>query len=130
MKCDKCGHENPKQASFCEQCGNKLVIENREEKKNEPTNVEDAKRIKIGLIFVAIVFAIVCIFLVVQNVKRPKINLNKYLIITEKGYDGTGSISIDIDEEKLYQDYGSNLTWSDSATANAYAFFISNSPIE
>ncbi len=132
MKCEKCGHENPKQALFCEQCGQNLQEQKSDEENTATTeqssqvNEEANKRTVIGIVFVVAVIALITILLLMQVAKKPKINLNNYLIITENGYEGSGSISIEIDKDSLYEDYGDKITWTDSG--NTYAFYY-GSPV-
>ena len=55
-----------------------------------------------------ILCALMCTLL--TGCSSSTVNLNKYVVITDEGYDGYGTISVKFDYEKLIEDYEKKLT--------------------
>lgn len=143
MYCGKCGAENAQDAKFCKKCGN--LLNESSEHKNKSLSAINAKyvfdylknillkvktlspKMLIGTV-VAIVGLIVVICVAVNSGKT--INLNKYIVVEEYGYDGYGSVNIDIDWDAIEEKYGSKLSFGSKAQDTYEGFLGMMTPID
>ena len=63
---------------------------------------------KKGLSILLVLCAIMCMLL--TGCGSSSVNLNDYVVITDEGYDGYGTISVKLDYEKLIEDHEDILT--------------------
>lgn len=68
----------------------------------------------IGGIAAAVVVLIAAVALLGGN-KSVTIDMNKYVIFTESGYQGNGRVSASIDYDQLEADYGDKVKWTKKA---------------
>ncbi len=73
-----------------------------------------AKWLIPAIVGVVVVFTAIIIICVAVNAKKT-INLNDYVVITEKGYDGYGEIDIEIDWSAIEEDYGDDIKFTPKA---------------
>ena len=75
-----------------------------------PMDPKKKKKILIISISVgAAVLAVMMLFVFVLVIKKPSININKYLTVTYAGYDTIGTVMTVIDEERFARDYGNKI---------------------
>lgn len=136
MFCQECGTQLPDDSMFCPECGAKQTMEssiqeipndNYEKEGNSETQStngqeETAKRKKRNIIIgsvvgtsllIAIVISVLSIFI------KPKIDLNNYINVSFEGYDTVGRAVVELDREKLCQNYGKKISKKLGISENA-----------
>lgn len=131
MFCKSCGAQNEDGAKFCGGCGKPLEdgteqsvgIVSPQTKKNKAV----PKKLIIGAcVAVAALIAIICI---VVNASST-IDLNKYLTIESKGYDGYGTAQASIDWDAIDEKYGDKMSYTKQAKEEAGDFLDMVTPTE
>lgn len=125
MFCGKCGTENINSAKFCKNCGNPLKsisnVSNVQADMIQAVVQPDgntraiSKKLLVGItgiICVAAAVLIVIIFMAIH--RKPTIDLNDYLTIEVKGYDGYGTATASIDWDAVEEQYGEKVSFTDN----------------
>lgn len=100
-----------------------------EEPKPEDPNKKDKKSLidKIKGLSTAVKVAIgagiaaLIIICVVVATKKPEINLNDYLVFETSGYNGTAAVEIEIDFDRLFEEHGDDLQFTENYLDTIYA---------
>lgn len=146
MFCGKCGTENEKGAKFCKNCGAQMESEIEPSKGttnpdlsavSNPVSIDVngikekimqiPKKVLIGAAFAVIAFVV--IICVAVNASST-INLNDYLVIETKGYDGYGTAHASIDWDAIDEKYGDKLAFTKEATAEYGVLLNMITPID
>lgn len=101
--CEKCGTELKDGAVFCTNCGNKIKEQAGAVKQTVATpHIEAAKKTskKLFIGAGAAVVAVIALVAVVSN-KSVKLDVEENTTITASGFDGNGTLDINIDKEAL-----------------------------
>ena len=77
---------------------------------------------KKGLSILLVLCAIMCMLL--TGCGSSSVNLNDYVVITDEGYDGYGTISVKLDYEKLIEDHEDKLTDKNIDSSILKCFYI------
>lgn len=109
MKCSNCGNEVAKGAKFCGSCGQTIIsCENAE-------NVASGKSKKKRMNSILAIIGVICVAFVINSLahRTTKIELEKYIIVQEEGYDGYGTVHLSFDWERLFKDYDKKIKMTD-----------------
>lgn len=137
-KCLKCGSSIPADSDFCPECGTKQVEQKAEQtagqvaenqtvhqkvaapvqqyyapqqvvSKSPEEKARSRKIITIAGISVGALFLIGLLTSLGLLLRKPTINLNKYVTVSAEGYDTVGKACFSFDTDKFEEDYGSKL---------------------
>ncbi len=104
MKCNYCGEVNRDDSAFCKACGRPLA------RTAEPPAAVIKRWLRRRAAVVLTALLTVALAVALLTVKAgPRINMDRYLVIDQSGYDGYGTVSVRIDWEAIKDKYGSRL---------------------
>lgn len=125
MFCGNCGCKNDDGATFCKECGTKLVADSNEQasyidtpkqQQNTTSFMDVVKTIprKILIGVSAAIVALIAIVVIAINMSST-INLDKYVEVSFEGYDGYGRASVSVDWDSIEKKYASKLSYTKKA---------------
>lgn len=128
MFCEKCGAENPNDSKFCQKCGAPLTPIASEPgatapKAKKPLNM----KLILGLVLAAAV--IIAGIVIINNLGRT-IDLNKYVIVEAKGYDGYGNAGIGVDWKAIKEKYSKKISYTAEAKKQLGGLFELGDPVD
>lgn len=128
MFCEKCGAENPNDSKFCQKCGAPLTPIASETgatapKAKKPLNM----KLILGLVLAAAV--IIAGVVIINNLGRT-IDLNKYVIVEAKGYDGYGNAGIGVDWKAIKEKYSKKISFTSEAKKQLGGLFELGDPVD
>ena len=144
MYCEKCGKLNPDTAKFCSGCGAPLNAPAADAAANQPTpafvppqpdapSAAKAKKkspLRIIIPVVAAVLVVAAALFVVILTSRTSIDMNKYLTVETRGYDGYGEARAVIDWDAVENDYGKKLSFTSKAKNESGGLINLVSPVD